>query len=106
MKKILFFVFGLSFLTPNLDVRAAGASDEFIFNNAAEPETLDPHRMSSVDAFQHVTSMLEGLVSRNQDALTLRPALAEKWNISKDGKTYTFTLRKNLKWSNGDALTV
>lgn len=33
------------------------------------------------------------------------PAMAEKWSVSKDNKTYTFTIRENAKWTNGDPVT-
>lgn len=82
-----------------------GAS-EFVFNNGAEPETLDPHRMSAHDAAQLSMQLFEGLLSRQADYVKLRPGLAKDWEVSEDGKTYSFTLRDNLKWSNGEPLTM
>ena len=84
---------------------AATPSDQFIFNNGAEPETLDPHRMSAHDAAQLWINMYEGLVVRDSTYSKIEPGIAAKWEISKDGKTYTFTLRPDLKWSNGEPLT-
>jgi len=84
---------------------SATPADEFHFNNGAEPEGLDPHRTQSHDAAQLNYQMFEQLVSRENDFITVRPGLAESWNVSKDGLTWTFKLRPNLKWSNGEPLT-
>jgi oligopeptide transport system substrate-binding protein len=80
-------------------------SDAFVFNVGTETETLDPHRMSSHDGHMLASQMLEGLISRD-DSYNLRGGLAESWKQSEDGKTITFKIRKNMKWSNGDALTI
>lgn len=82
------------------------AANEFVFNNGAEPETLDPHRMQAHDAAFLANQLHEGLLSRAPDYVTLKPGLAESWEISEDGKTYTFKFREGLKWSNGDPITM
>lgn len=86
--------------------KAKSAMNEFIFNNGAEPETLDPHKLSSHDAALLNIQLFEGLLSRESDYTTSKPGLAESWSISPDGKVYKFVLRPNLKWSDGSALTV
>ena len=48
----------------------------------------------------------EGLITENPLTGTKEPALAEKWQITADGQTLTFTLRENLYWSDGEPLTV
>lgn len=78
---------------------------EFSFNNGAEPESLDPHKVSTVDAFQHLLSLYEPLVTKDETFLALRPGLAESWTNNEARTEYTFTLRPNLKWSNGEPLT-
>jgi len=45
----------------------------------------------------------EGLTTEDIDANVV-PGMAERWEISEDGKTYTFYLRDNAKWSNGDSV--
>lgn len=53
-----------------------------------------------------MSMMWEGLINRNIDNPSeYTPGCAEKWEMSEDGKTYTFHLRSDLKWSNGDPLT-
>jgi oligopeptide transport system substrate-binding protein len=79
------------------------ASAEVVYNraNAGEPETLDTHKTSTVQEAHILRDMLEGLVTYNAKGEAV-PGQAEKWEVSDDGKTYRFTLREGLKWSNGD----
>jgi oligopeptide transport system substrate-binding protein len=73
--------------------------------NSAEPPDLDPHtnNASAVDLI--CTALFEGLVRLESDGVSIRPGVAERWEISPDGLTYTFHLRADAKWSNGDAVT-
>lgn len=50
-------------------------------------------------------SLYDSMIQRNPDTLAWEPAMAESWDISPDGLQYTFTLRENLKWSDGHPLT-
>ena len=79
------------------------ASAEVVYNraNSGEPETLDTHKTSTVQESHILRDMLEGLVTYNAKGQAV-PGQAEKWEISDDGKLYRFTLRSDLKWSNGD----
>ncbi len=79
------------------------ASAEVVYNraNSGEPETLDPQKTSTVQEAHILWDMFEGLVAYNAQGVP-SPGQAEKWEISDDGKTYRFTLREGLKWSNGD----
>ena len=72
--------------------------------NGEEPTTLDPHRAEGVPANNILRDLFEGLVTEAPDG-TLIPGVAERWNISRDGLTYTFYLRRDAQWSNGDPLT-
>jgi oligopeptide transport system substrate-binding protein len=78
---------------------------EIVFHrgNGAEPETLDPHKAMGVPASNVLRDLYEGLVSRAPDG-SLVPGVAERWEVSDDGLIYTFYLRRNARWSNGDAL--
>jgi len=73
--------------------------------NAAEPQGLDPHIVSGVPEHYIITSLFEGLVIKNPVTLEIEPAVAQSWEVSDDGLTYTFHLRDNARWSNGDPLT-
>ena len=69
-----------------------------------DPETLDAHKARSDQAAVVLRDIGEGLVSYSPSG-ALVPGVAEKWAVSDDGLTYTFHLRTDAKWSNGDAVT-
>lgn len=75
------------------------------YGNGAEPAALDPHITTGVTESHLLQALFEGLVIKNPETLEPDPAVAESWEISADGRTYTFHLRQNARWSNGDALT-
>lgn len=70
----------------------------------ADPTALDPHKQSLTSLF-HVTEHIYSTLIQVDAGLAPKPELAEKWDISADGKTYTFTLRQGVKWHNGRTLT-
>jgi len=85
---------------------AAGNREQILhFGNGTEPQELDPHIVTGVPESNIINALLEGLVAKDPETLEPIPAVAESWEISDDGKTYTFHLRKNARWSNGDPLT-
>jgi oligopeptide transport system substrate-binding protein len=68
-----------------------------------EPESMDPHKCSSLYAANYLKNMIEGLAvldAKNQP----QPGAAKGWDVSADGMKYVFHLRKN-KWSNGEPVT-
>ncbi|MCR4676149.1 MAG: peptide ABC transporter substrate-binding protein [Sphaerochaetaceae bacterium] len=73
-------------------------------NLASEPDYLDPALNSSVDGACLAAASFAGLYTYNAEGVTA-PALAEGYTVAADGVTYTVTLKKNLKWSDGSALT-
>lgn len=81
-------------------VRAEAAS-HFNRGNDAEPETLDPHKSSTLAEAHIIRDLYEGLII-NDEAGELKPGVAERWTVSSDGLTYIFYLRSDARWSNGD----
>ena len=73
--------------------------------NGTEPQDLDPHIVTGVPESKVLMALLEGLVIRNPDGPEPLPGVAKDWDISSDGKTYTFYLRDNALWSNGEYVT-
>ena len=71
--------------------------------NGEEPETLDPHLAEGVSAAHILRDLFEGLTAEAADG-EITPGAALRWNISRDARTYTFYLRRDLVWSNGDPL--
>lgn len=89
----LFFIFCANTL-------AADSGRTFTMRLAQEPETLDWNRAHTPIETYLLVNLMEGLVGFDSKLNTV-PALAESWKISQDGKTYTFHLRKGVRWSDG-----
>ncbi len=68
-----------------------------------DPDTLDPAGQTSTTVESIVDTMVETLVSLRSDG-KLGPGLAEEWQQSADGTTYTFTLRRNVTFHDGSSL--
>ena len=71
--------------------------------NGAEPGSLDPQKTSGVWETRITRALFERLITYAADG-SLVPGLAERWEISDDGKTYTFHLR-DAEWSDGEPIT-
>src|SRR5258706_9424816 len=92
--------------TALVTISYSAAFADMIYNrgNSADPESLDPHKTSTVYEAHILRDLFEGLVM--QDAKSnLIPGAAESWTISPDGKVYAFKLRADAVWSNGDPVT-
>ncbi len=76
-----------------------------LINNGVEPEDLDPQTATGVSEHSIFLAIYEGLVSEDPHDLHPVPGVAESWDISPDGLVYTFHLRHDAKWSNGDPVT-
>lgn len=73
--------------------------------NGNEPESLDPHIITGISEMRITKALFDGLIRLDPTNATPVPALAERWEISPDGKTYTFHLRTNAVWSTGEPIT-
>ena len=73
--------------------------------NHAEPDSLDPAIIVSQPDMRIVRGLFEGVVRLDPKTALPIPGLAKSWDISPDGKTYTFHLRTNLVWSTGEPIT-
>ncbi len=72
--------------------------------NATQPEGLDPHKTEGVATANVQRDLFEGLTAEAPDG-SIIPGAAESWTISEDGFSYTFHLRQDARWSNGDPVT-
>lgn len=72
--------------------------------NGSEPDTMDPHKGEGTSGANICRDLFEGLVATAADG-TLEPGAAESWEISDDRMTYTFNMRRDGRWSNGDPVT-
>ena len=87
-------------LSLSLSTFSSARASVFKFRLLAEPTTFDWHLASTSVETPLMMNLMEGLTEVDEK-LKPTPCLAEKITISKDQKTYTFTLRKNVKWSDG-----
>jgi oligopeptide transport system substrate-binding protein len=78
---------------------------DFVFVEDAEYNSRDPQRMSYLADIRLANRMFETLVDLDFNDLSRNPGAAERWEVSEDGLTYTFYIRDDAYWSNGDALT-
>ena len=90
-------------MAENSTTASTQSSEGVVFHrgNGSEPDTLDPHRSEETSASEILRDLYEGLTTEDIDSNVV-PGMAERWDISEDGKTYTFYLRENAQWSNGD----
>lgn len=72
--------------------------------NFSDPPTFDPALVTDTTSASIIVEIFSGLVTLNKE-LEIIPDLAESWEISENGKTYTFKLREGIKFSNGDDVT-
>ena len=92
--------------TTMLVMTATGAFAEVVLNrgSAADPESLDPHKTSTTYEADILRDMFAGLMTQDAKANVI-PGAAESFTTSADGKTYTFKLRADGKWSDGSPVT-
>lgn len=74
------------------------------WTEAAELTTMDPSKATDRYDADQFNNVMEGLIRLSNNAKAT-PGMATSWKESKDGKTWTFNLRKGAKWSNGDEVT-
>lgn len=84
----------------------AGNREQIIhIGNLSEPADLDPQVINSQQDAVIAQALFEGLTQYDPQTSEATPALAERWEVSADNLTWTFHLRRNGKWSNGEPVT-
>ena len=101
-------ILSLALQISSISVAQASISSQYqktlIIGNGAESDSMNPYNSQTAVDYRISKNIFEGLLSKDSSE-NLIPAQAKSWELSKDGKTYTFHLRQGLKWSNGDPLT-
>ena len=97
---------GLALTACGSNSSKSGLADKQVLNwsYASELPSMDLSTATDTISFDQLNSTMEGIYRIGKNS-KVEPGLATKTEVSKDGLTYTFTLRKNDKWSNGDPVT-
>ncbi len=83
----------------------ANAPGVFTYIATSDANNRDPQAMSWSHDIRRANSLFDPLVRLDYADMSIHPATAERWDISGDGLTYTFHLRGDARWSNGDPVT-
>ncbi len=86
-------------------VERALTTQTLYLGNGAEPADLDPHVTTAYTDYNILIALLEGLTVIDEATSQPIPGTASHWDVSDDGLTYTFHLRPEARWSNGDPVT-
>lgn len=89
---------------PETPAQTAARDGILLRGNAAEPQTLDPQFATGIPEANILLALYEGLVTPEPQTLQPMPGVAERWEVSADKLTYTFHLRPQARWSNGEPL--
>ena len=109
MKRILYILVSVALLCsllvtgcqPVQELAPAPACEETVLNlYGIDPFTLDPAVSGEMTSHQYIMQLFSGLV-RLDDNLEPAPDIAQRWEVSDDGRTYTFYLRKDVSFHNG-----
>jgi peptide/nickel transport system substrate-binding protein len=98
MKKVFLFISVLSIMIFSF-------SSNIVIRVPQDPDFLDPHKAAASGTYEMMFNVFEGLLKPSPDGKVI-PAVAESYTVSDDGLEYTFKLRKNIKFHNGEIVTV
>jgi len=101
---LLVFLAALLVVGLTLSKSTRGRAD-FTFLNGTEPKTLDPHLATGEPEHRLLEAIFEGLARLDPRSLEPAAGVAQSWDVSADGKTYTFRLRNSARWSDGRPVT-
>lgn len=78
----------------------------YVVAQFSDPRTFNPVVAQEDSSTNVLAPITESLVEQNYVTGEIEPALAESWAVSKDGRTWTFTLRQGVRWHDGRPLTI
>jgi peptide/nickel transport system substrate-binding protein len=78
----------------------------YVVGQFTDPRTFNPIVAQEPSSTDVIAAVFDGLVTQSYLTGEIVPALAEKWEVSKDGRSWTFTLRQGVTWSDGKPLTM
>jgi len=98
------FLFAFAVVAALCAISATAEPKRLVVALSGNPDTLDPQKTAGTLTFQVVKSVYDTLVEPDAKGMIV-PGLAESWQVSKDGLTWTFKLRSGVRFHNGDPLT-
>ena len=101
LKKIILLSTLFVFICSGMVLAAPKQGGTLIFGRGGDSVGLDPAYETDGNSFMICDNLYEALVAYKDESTALEPGLAESWKISADGKTYTFQLRKGVKFHDG-----
>jgi peptide/nickel transport system substrate-binding protein len=101
MKKLAVLFIGLALVLSGTALAAPKMGGTLVFGRGGDSVGLDPAYETDGNSFMVCDNIYEALVAYADESTSLEPGLAETWDISPDGKTYTFQLRKGVKFHDG-----
>jgi oligopeptide transport system substrate-binding protein len=90
---------------PEAAPAASGEALTLRLATVSEPSTLDPNLAEDYYSITPVEQMFLGLTNINNETAAIEPELAESWTVSEDGTVWTFNLRQDVAWSDGNPVT-
>jgi len=87
------------------NVERGNAARELYFGLGTEPAGIDPHLITGLTELHVTIALFEGLATLDSETMAIQPGVAQSWDISEDGLTYTFHFDPKARWSNGDPVT-
>ena len=100
---LLVCAIALTACNPSRFTTAEAVNSRIVFSSLGDPKTFNPALSQEYPNVFLYT--FDGLVTLDGETGEIVPALAESWEVSEDGLTYVFTLKKDLRWSDGQPLT-
>jgi len=101
MTVVFFLIVGLAMAQTIKKPQAAQKGGTLVYGRGGDSVGLDPAYETDGNSFMVCDNIFEALVAYADESTQLEPGLAESWNISADGMTYTFHLRKGVKFHDG-----
>ena len=105
MKKLFALMLALALALGMVNLVSAEEVQTINVCIGSQPETLDPQLNSASDGSNYIKHLFEGLMKYGWNGEGIVPGAAEKYEISDDGLVYTFYIRQDAKWSDGQDLT-
>jgi len=115
-KNVITFILLASFALTSLSCSSLSSNEVFFgatvppklnvfrYVTGDEPESLDPPISTGQPEARIYMALFDGLVEYHPKSLQPMPAMAERWDVNNDSSEFTFHLRKNGRWSNGDPI--